>query len=141
MWTPRVVSAVVLLLLALIMAKVIERTVRSVLTRVKLGAVMERLGLDDTLKRVGVAQPLEHLLPRLVYLLLLVLVARTLAESLGLGPVSDAIGAFFAYLPNVVSAVVILLFGTVVANLAGQMVSRGNPGSTSLPPWGVWCRP
>lgn len=123
-WTPRVVGTVVILLLALVVVKIIERTLRTVLTRIKLGAVMERLGLDDTLKRVGIAQPLDQLLPRIVYVLLLVLIARTVADSLGVGPVSDAIGAFFAYLPNVVSAVVILLFGTVVANLAGQMVSR-----------------
>ena len=123
-WTPRVLGAFLLLLLALIVAKLIERTLRSVLTRVRLGALLQRLGLDDTLKRVGVTQPLDQLLPRIVYFLLLFLVVRTAADSLGLGPVSDAIGAFFAYLPNVLSAVVILLFGTVVANLAGHMVSR-----------------
>ena len=123
-WTPRVLGAVLLLLLAFVVAKVIERTLRSVLTRLKVGAGLERLGLDDTLKRIGITQPLDLLLPRVVYYLLLFLVARTLADSLGLAPVSDAIGSFFAYLPNVVSAVVILLFGSVVANLAGQMVSR-----------------
>ena len=124
MWTPRVLGALLLLLLAVVVAKVIERTLRSVLTRVRLGAVMQRLGLDETLKRVGITQPLDQLLPRVVYFLLLFLVARTMADSLGFAPVSDAIGAFFAYLPNVLSAVVILLFGSVVANLAGHMVSR-----------------
>ena len=124
MWTPRVLGAVLILLLALVVAKIVERTLRTVLTRLKVGVVLQRLGLDDTLKRIGITQPLDLLLPRVVYFLLLFLVARTLAESLGLGPVSDAIGAFFAYLPNVVSAVVIMLFGSVVANLAGQMVSR-----------------
>ncbi|MDH3665237.1 MAG: hypothetical protein OEU92_35350, partial [Alphaproteobacteria bacterium] len=122
MWAPRVIGGLLLLLLAFMVAKIIERTLRSLLTRLKVGTAMQRLGVDDALKRVGVAQPLDLLLPRVVYYLLLALVVRTLADSLALGPVSDAIGAFFAYLPNVISAVIILLVGSIVAQLAGQMV-------------------
>lgn len=123
-WAPRLLGGLVLLVLALVIAKIVERTLRTVLTRLKVGAAMERLGVADALRRVGIAQPLDLLLPRVVYYLLLALVVRTLADSLALGPVSDAIGAFFAYLPNVVSAVIILLVGSIVAQLAGQMVSR-----------------
>ena len=103
-WAPRLLGGLVLVVLALVIAKIVERTLRTVLTRLKVGAAMERLGVADALKRVGIAQPLDLLLPRVVYYLLLALVVRTLADSLALGPVSDAIGAFFAYLPNVVSA-------------------------------------
>jgi len=123
-WTPRLIGGVLLLVLAVVVAKLVERTLRATLTRVRLGAAVERVGLSDTFKRIGITQPLDALLPRVVYFLLLFLVARTLADTLGLGPVSDAIGAFFAYLPNILSAVLILLLGSVVANLAGQMVSR-----------------
>ena len=123
-WTPRLLGSLILLVLALVIVKVIERSLRSILTRINVGALMARVGLTETLKRVGIIQPLETLLARAVYYLLLVLVARTLADSLGLGPVSDAIGAFFAYLPNLVSAVIIILLGSVVAQLAGQMIAR-----------------
>ena len=124
MWTPRVLGGLLLLLLALVVAKILERTLRTLLTRLKVGTALQRLGVEDALKRIGIAQPLDQLLPRVAYYLLLALVARTLADSLALGPVSDAIGAFFAYLPNVIAAVIILLVGSIVAQLAGQMVSR-----------------
>lgn len=123
MWTPRVVGGLVLLLLALVVAKIVERTLRTMLTRLKIGTAMQRLGVEDALKRVGISQPLDRLLPRVIYYLLLALVVRTLADTLALGPVSEAIGAFFAYLPNVVAAMIILLVGSIVAQLAGQMVS------------------
>ena len=123
-WTPRLLGGVILLVVALVVAKVVARVLRTMLTKLKLGAAMQRLGVDDVLKKIGIAQPLVTLLPRVVYYLLLVLVARTLADSLGLEPVSDGIAAFFAYLPNVFSAVIILVFGSIVAQLAGSMVSR-----------------
>ena len=125
-WTPRLLSVVLLFVLVLLATKLVERTLRAMLTRVRLGVLIERVRLTDTLRRVCQTQPLEVLLPRVVYYLLLFLAARTLADTLGLGPVSDAIGAFLAFLPNVLSAVLILLLGSVVANLAGQMVSRAS---------------
>ncbi len=123
-WTPRLLGGVILLVGALVVAKIVARVLRTMLTKLKLGAAMQRLGVDDVLKKIGIVQPLDTLLPRVVYYLLLVLVARTLADSLGLKPVSDAIAGFFAYLPNVFSAVIILIFGSIVAQLAGSMVSR-----------------
>ena len=47
MWTPRVLGAVLLLLLALVVAKIVERTLRSVLTRLRVGALMQR-GVSTT---------------------------------------------------------------------------------------------
>jgi small-conductance mechanosensitive channel len=123
-WTPRVIGGLVLLLLALLVAKLVERVLRAVLTRMKIGALAERLGVVETLKKVGIAQPLDVLIPRIVYYLLLFLFVQTAAEALGLGPISAAIGALFAYLPNVLSAVLIVLVGTVVAQMAGQTVAR-----------------
>ena len=122
-WTPRIVGGLLILLLALVVAKFVERTLRAMLVRLKVGAASQSLGIDDALRRVGVSQPLDHLLPRIIYYMLIALVARTLADSLALGPVSDAIGAFFAYLPNVIAAVLILLVGSIVAQMVGQMVS------------------
>ena len=37
MWTPRVLGGLLLLLLALVVAKVLERTLRTLLTRLKVG--------------------------------------------------------------------------------------------------------
>jgi hypothetical protein len=124
LWAPRVIGGVLLLLVALVVAKLVEWLLRSVLSRLGIGALAESLGVTATLKRVGIAQPLEAVIPRIVYFLLLFLFVQTAAESLGLTPISDGIGALFAYLPSVLSAVLIILVGTVVAQVAGQTVAR-----------------
>ena len=58
-------------------------------------------------------------MPRIAYYLLLFLFARVLADNLGLEPVSDAIGAFLGYVPNLVAALLIVIIGGAIGRFAG----------------------
>ncbi len=122
-WTPRVALGLLLLVLALVAAKIVEWVLRSVLTRLKFDQVLTRAGIDRFLKRIGVRRELSQFLPRLVYYLLLILFAKTAADALGLAAISDAIGAFTNYLPNIVAALLILILGSAAAQFAGRAVS------------------
>lgn len=117
---PRVILGVVLVLVALVVAKGIEKGVAALLARVRLNELVQRTGLAATFERFGIRQPPSLLLARILYFLLLFLFARMFADALGLAPVSQALGAFLAYVPNLVSAALIFLFGS----LAGQLASR-----------------
>ncbi len=123
-WTPKVLLAVVLFLAALIVSKVIERVLRGVLTRLHFDALAQRIGLESALQRLGVRESLNHVLPRAIYYLLLVLFAKTAADAMGLTAISEAIGAFMAYLPNIVAAILILVLGSTAAQFAGRAVTE-----------------
>jgi hypothetical protein len=75
------------------------------------------------LHRIGLRQSINVLLPRLVYFVLLCLIARIGADLLGLQAVSDAFVAFFNYLPNIVAAVLLLVLGSAASQFAGQTVT------------------
>jgi small-conductance mechanosensitive channel len=122
-WTPRVVLGLVLVILALVVAKIIERVLRSVLTRLRFDQALARVGIDRFLRRIGIRQELNQFLPRLAYYLLLILFAKTAADSLGLTAISDAIGAFTSYLPNIIAALLILILGSAAAQFAGRAVA------------------
>ncbi len=121
---PRVVAGIVLLVLALLVAKVIEKVLRALLRRMKVDKALEKIGVTSTLRRFGIDKPAHELVPRLVYFLLLFLFAQTAASALGLAPISNAIGSFFAYLPNLVAAMALLLVGSLAGQFAGAAVSR-----------------
>ncbi len=78
---------------------------------------------------MGIRQELNRFLPRLLYWLLLILFAKTAADALGLAAISDAIGAFARYLPNIVAALLILILGSAAAQFAGQAVSEAAENS------------
>ena len=122
-WTPRVLLAVVLFVVALVTAKVVERVLRTVMTRIRFDTLIERTGIDQALHRMGIRDSLNQVVPRIVYYLLLILFAKTAADSMGLVAISDAIGAFMGYLPNIVAALLILVLGSAAAQFAGSLGS------------------
>ena len=127
--TPHVILAIVLLIAALLVAKITERTLRAFLVRLKFDTLLGKVGVDEGLGRIGVRQEMSRFLPRVVYWLLLFLFAKTAADALGLEAISSAIGTFMAYLPNVVAAVLILLVGTALSQFAGRAVSEAAENS------------
>ena len=129
-WTPRVLLAVLLLISALVVAKVVEKILRSIMVRLRFDAMIEKVGIDQAIQRLGMRESLNVVIPRIVYYLLLFLFARTAADSMGLTAISNAIGSFMAYLPNIVAALLILILGSAAAQFAGRAVAEaaGNSG-------------
>ena len=113
---PRVVLVIVLVVVALIVAKVVERVLRSVMVRLRFDSLIERVGIDQAIARLGIRESLNQVVPRIVYYLLLILFAKTAADSMGLVAISDAIGAFMSYLPNIVAAILIMTLPQLVVN-------------------------
>ena len=52
-WTPRVILALVLLISALVVAKVFERLLRAIMTRLRFDALIEKVGIDQAIQRLG----------------------------------------------------------------------------------------
>jgi small-conductance mechanosensitive channel len=121
---PRAVGGVLAVVGLVLTAKIVARWAAVVCRRVRIDGLAESSGLTALLKRVGVSEPASSWIPRLVYAGLLMLFAQTAATVLGLTPIADSIRAFFAYLPNVVAALVILLAGMAAADFAGGAVRR-----------------
>lgn len=120
---PRVLGGLLTILVLILAAKVVERILRTILTGLRFDSLLQQAGIDKTLHRIGLRQSINVVLPRLVYLLLLCLIARIGADLLGLQAVSDAFTAFFAYLPNIVAAVLLLVVGSAAGQFAGGMVT------------------
>lgn len=126
---PRVVLGLVLVLLAFVVAKAVEIALRVVFRRLRFDQLLARVGIDRTLGRIGVREPLNLVVPRLAYYLTLFLFVRTAADGLGLRAVSEAMGTFLGYLPNLGAAVLILVLGGVFAQFAGRAVAEAGRNS------------
>ncbi|HQZ39937.1 MAG TPA: mechanosensitive ion channel [Vicinamibacterales bacterium] len=121
---PRLLVGLAVAIALVLLAKVVELLLRAILVRIRLDALLEQAGFDKALHRLGLRQSLNLVLPRMVYFLLLLLFARTTADAFGLVAISQAIASLFGYLPKVIAAVLLLLVGSAVSQVAGQMVRR-----------------
>jgi hypothetical protein len=121
---PKFAIGVLLVIAGFITAKLIEVVLRYMLTRVRFDRLMEKAGIDRALQRIGLRQELNLFIPRLVYFLILFMLAKTGADAFGLIAISSAIGAFFAYLPNIVAALLLVILGTSLGQFAGEVVAQ-----------------
>jgi small-conductance mechanosensitive channel len=121
---PKVAIGVLLVVVGLVAAKLLEIVLRTMLVRVRFDKLVEKTGIDKALQRIGLRQQLNIFLPKLAYFLVLFLLAKTVSDALGLAAISNAIGAFFAYLPNIIAALLLLILGTTVGQFAGQMITQ-----------------
>jgi small-conductance mechanosensitive channel len=121
---PRVAAGILLIILGLVLAKLVEVTLRTMLSRIRFDSLMDRVGVAKALRRIGLRQPLNLLLPKLTYFLIIFLLAKTASDAFGLIAISSAIGAIFAYLPNILAALLLLILGTTVGQFTGQIVTQ-----------------
>lgn len=128
-WTPRVLLAVILFVVALVVARVVRSVLRGIMLRLKFDDLVVRIGIDTAIQRMGVRESLAEVVPKIVYYLLLILFAKTAADAMGLAAISDAIGAFMGYLPNVVAALLIMVLGSAAAQFAGKAVAEAATNS------------
>lgn len=126
---PKILVGVVLLIVAVLFAKIVERVLRVILTRLKIDNIVQRAGVDQALSRIGLRKELNLFLPRLAYFLILMLLGKTVADSIGLTAVSNAFGAFFSYLPDIIAALLLLVLGSAAAQFAGKAVATAAEGS------------
>ncbi len=122
-FVPRLFTAIVIILVGWLIALVIRRAMRTLLGRLRFDSLLERIGIVDSLKRVGVQRPPSRWVPRLIFYLILVLFIRTGTQLVGLTEISGAIDVFFSYLPSVFAAVLIVLFGNTLGQFLGRAVT------------------
>lgn len=121
---PKVAVGILLVICGFAVAKIIEVSLRFVLVRLRFDRLVERTGIDKALQRIGLRQQLNVFIPRLVYFLILFLLAKTAADALGLIAISSAIGAFFDYLPNLIAALLLIILGASLGQFAGDLVAE-----------------
>jgi hypothetical protein len=126
---PKVAVGIILVVAGLAIAKLVEVVLRIILVRVRFDSLVEKAGVDKALQRIGLRQQLNLFIPRLIYFLVIFLLAKTATDALGLVAISNAIGAFFEYLPNIVAALLLLILGSTVGQFAGQIVTQSAESS------------
>lgn len=126
---PKVLVGILLVIAGLVIAKLVEVVLRMILLRVHFDSLVEKAGVDKMLQRIGLRQQLNLFIPRLVYFLVVFLLGRTASDALGLVAISNAIGAFFSFLPNIIAALLLLILGTTLGQFAGQTVTQAAESS------------
>ncbi len=119
---PSVVAATALILIGLLLARLLGSFSRR-LTR----GALERLGrsnaIHNALERTNMSSTIPKIVAAFVFWLVFLFFAATALEALGLPVVTDSLGRFVYYLPNVLAAALIVAAGLVIGTIVRGLVA------------------
>jgi small-conductance mechanosensitive channel len=121
-FVPQLIAALLLLFLGWMLAKLARRGVMRLLTLLKFDKVTEKSGLEAFLKQADLELSVGALLGSLVYWLIILVTIVTVANSLGLQMVADLFNKVVFYIPNVIVAILVLVFGSILARFINRLV-------------------
>ncbi|MDH3718184.1 MAG: mechanosensitive ion channel [Planctomycetota bacterium] len=130
MWTsaidylPNVIGMLLVLLIGWIIARVLERLAAMVLTRIRFDTLCEKTGLLDSIQQLGVKASPSRMLGRIVFYILMLMFLITATDVLGMESISSMIRSFMGYIPNLIGALVIIMFGLTLANFVRSLVQN-----------------
>lgn len=139
---PELALALGLLIVGWLVAKGARRITVRVLRRMHVEEAAEKSGIDGFLVQGGVRYTTVSLLGHAVYWFILLGVFVALLDGLGVPAAGRLFDRMIGFLPNVVLAVGIMVFGTLLARIVGGVVSTylNNLGSTAAEAMGVVAR-
>jgi Mechanosensitive ion channel, conserved TM helix len=108
---PKVLIAIVILILGWILAKALKFAVEKALRAINFHVVTEKAGVEDFLRRGGVETDTTGFLGLLFYWLAILAALMIAFNSLGLTYITDLVRQVVVFIPNVIVAILILTFG------------------------------
>ena len=121
-FVPQLIAALLLLFIGWILAKVARTGVRRLLTTLKFDKITEKSGLEAFMQHADLELSLAGVIGNLVYWLIILVMIVTVANSLGLQMVADLFNKVVFYIPNVIVAILVLVFGTILARFINRLV-------------------
>ena len=121
-YVPTILTALGILLFGTLFAHLVERLVFLILNTIHFDTLMGKMRIIRVLETAGVRQKPVHLLSSLTYVIFMVIVLIVTVKSLGLTTVVTIIDRLIAYIPHVISGVLVLIFGMLLAQFVSNLV-------------------
>ncbi|MHC4647391.1 MAG: mechanosensitive ion channel family protein [Planctomycetota bacterium] len=131
-YLPTMLGALVILVVGWIVAKTLRGMVNKLLKATHFDKLADKAGISEILVKGGLKTSAREVLSNLVYWLAIIMVLVMVVNALGLPQASAVLESLFAYIPNVIGALFVLVVGMFLANFVSGIV-RTAAGNASLP--------
>lgn len=127
---PNLLIALIILIVGWIVAKLIANVVKKVLVALKVDRLGEKLQEIEFIHKSGVKISIAAFASKLIYYTLMFVFLVVAVEKLGVQAITAMMADMIAFIPKLISAILILLFGVLLADklreiLATSMQSLG----------------
>jgi len=130
-YIPTILAALIVFFIGLILAKWTKILIVKILKTISLSNLVKKSGLEPFLKKAEIEVKVEEMVGGLAKWLIILIFFITTVNLLGLSTVSLVLNSILGYIPRVISAVLILTVGVLLAGLVERLV-KGALGQIDL---------
>jgi hypothetical protein len=130
---PNLALALGILMAGFAIAKMVERGTDLALHRIGFDGWMREGGVTEALERAGTRLDPSSVIAKLVFWTMMLLVILMSASALGVAAVSVLFAELFAYIPNVIAAIIVLVIGILLGEFVKDLVMASAGGLSTGP--------
>ncbi len=121
-FVPNLLAVIVILFFGWITAKLVRTAVKRILELIQFDKFAQKSGLEAFISSGNVNVTLSGIISQVMYWLVILLFVTTGANTLGLNEVATLLHDLAAYLPRIILAILVMIFGTLLARFINRLV-------------------
>lgn len=120
-FAPKLIGAVIVLMVGWFIARIIRKIVEKVLSKIKFDQYVDKAGIGAPVERAGYPDS-GKLLAKLIYYMIMLTVLQLAIGVFGDSAVNEAFDGLIAFIPKLFIAIIIVVITGVVANTVRSLV-------------------
>ncbi len=113
---PKFFFAIIVLILGIFISKLVAKMIKAALQKLNIDALGEKLNEIEIVDKSNIRIKLSDVISKIFYYILLLFVLVVATDILDLEPVSNLVVGIFEFMPKLIVALIILVFGTLLAD-------------------------
>lgn len=119
---PKILGALTALVVGVILAKIVKGAIKKFLKAINFAGFINKTPLQLAFEGANIGERIVFTISNLFYWLTMLLIVHTIVSILGLGSLTVILERILGYIPNVISAMFIMLFGVLVGGWVEGLV-------------------
>jgi len=115
-FVPRLLGALVILIIGIAVARLTAFVVRRVLARVGFDKIGERLNEISIIKQLKTEIKLSEIVAKILYYFILLVFITAATETLGVAAITDMVSSLVNFIPKLIAAAIMLQVGVLLAD-------------------------
>ena len=145
-WLPQVLLAVIIFIVLVIIAVLLGKAIAHLINLTRVNRLFENTGFKKLVNRAGYQLNIGNFIGWLIKWTLILIFLVAVLDAVGLSAATMFLAQIVMFLPRIIIAVLILIFGSVLAEFVGKLVSgsthAANVSSSnfigSVSKWAIW---
>ena len=119
---PRLLGAIIIMLIGIGFARLIAFIVRQMLSRIGFDKIGNRLNEISIIKQLKTEIKLSEIVAKVLYYFILLVFIKAATEKLGVGAITETVSSLIDFIPKLIAATIMLQVGVLVADALREAV-------------------